>query len=329
MIVIAIGFTAVFFFLLFAAKKLFKAEVKGDWALFAIAAFPFLVYAVLSILQTELLRKEISLSIGIVNVKLIDESGPGAHLDLAFDHSIEADASSAVKRASTDIKTIIEDARRRKLTTLLVDTKRYKVSLPVVDRYASKSGYLFKHVVFVAGPRFLGNAAPMDIDWYISSDKFEKNRDIYEHLRIMPVRTDAVYDTTIERQALDIMKKRGLDTIAVLDSRTGNYKGLTSRQQITERMLVQIEAEFEESKAPEAKKTEEDIAVVVKSLQKEIRELSNLQSQQMGLLQGLAVGAQRKSSMTDDQGSPVPIFGPTGAAPQEQQSQPQMQYQQQ
>ena len=281
------AFTVAFFVLLYLAKKLFKAELKGDWGLVAVGAFPFLAYAVLSILSADLLKKEIGLSVGVVNVKLIKDSSAAGSPDFSFDRNVEADARSSLKGTGRDVKNIIADARRKKLSTLLVDAGRYNISLPIVDEYAGKSGYLFKHVVFVEGRTFLGYATPQDIDWYINSNKFDKTRDFYTHLRHMPLQTDTIYDTISERNALEIMEKRGMEFVAVLDSKNGHYKGITSRQQITESMLAQLFEQIGKAKTIEIAPAKDEISNTLKRMQVEIKELSRLQSQQLALMQGL------------------------------------------
>lgn len=281
------AFSVAFFLLLYVAKKMFKAELKGDWGLVAMGAFPFLVYAVLSILSADLLKKEIGLSVGVVNVKLIKDSTATRGPHFSFDRDVQADARSSLKETGRQAEDIIADARRKELGSLLVDADKYKIDLYLVDKYASKSGYLFKHVVFVEGKRFLGYATPHDIDWYLKSDEFDKSRDFYSHLRAMSVQTDVVYNTTSEQEALAIMENRGIEIIAVLDSRTGNYKGLASRQQIAENMLAQLFAQIGKVKTAEIAPAKDDTSAALKTIQEEIKELSRLQSQQLGLLQGL------------------------------------------
>jgi hypothetical protein len=263
------AFSLAFFVLLYVAKKLFKAELKGDWGLVAVGAFPFLVYAVLSILSADLLKKEIGLSVGVVNVKLIKDSSAAISPDFSFDRDVEADARSSLKETRRDIKDIIADTRRKKLSTLLVDAGKYKISLPIVDEYASKSGYLFKHVVFVEGKKFLGYATPHDIDWYLKT----------------------------EQEALAIMENRGIETIAVLDSGTGNYKGLASRQQIGESMLFQLFAQIE---TRNIKPAEDEYASILKAIREDIKKMSELQSRQLNLLKGSIKDIKNQTSGSRD-----------------------------
>lgn len=291
------AFSLAFFVLLYVAKKLFKAELKGDWGLVAVGAFPFLVYAVLSILSADLLKKEIGLSVGVVNVKLIKDSSAAISPDFSFDRNVEADARSSLKETRRDIKDIIADARMKKLSTLLVDAGKYKISLPVVDEYASKSGYLFKHVVFVEGKKFLGYATPQDINWYMNSDEFDKARDFYSHLRSMRIQTDVIYNTTSEQEALAIMENRGIETIAVLDSGTGNYKGLASRQQIAESMLSQLFAQIE---TRNIKPAEDEYASTLKAIREDIKKVSELQSRQLNLLRGSTRDIRNQTSGSRD-----------------------------
>ena len=253
----------------------------------AVAAFPFFAYAVLNILSADLLKKESGLSVGVVNVKLIKDSSAARGPDFSFDRDVEADARSSPKETGEEVKAIIADARKNHLATLLVDAGKYKIDLYLVDKYASKSGYLFKHVVFVEGKKLLGYATPHDIDWYVNSDKFDKARDFYSHLRSMHIQTDVIYNTTSEQEALAIMENRGIEIIAVLDSRTGNYEGLASRQQIAENMLAQLFAQIGKVKTAEIALAKDDTSAALKTIQEEIKELSRLQSQQLGLLQGL------------------------------------------
>lgn len=294
------AFSLVFFVLLYVAKKLFKAELKGDWGLVVVGAFPFLVYAVLSILSADLLKKEIGLSVGVVNVKLIKDSTAAGGPDFSFDRDVEADARSSPKETGREVKAIIADARKNHLATLLVDAAKYNIDLYIVDKYASKSGYLFKHVVFVKGKKFLGYATPHDIDWYVKSDEFDKARDFYSHLRSMRIQTDVIYNTTSEQEALAIMENRGIETIAVLDSGTGNYKGLASRQQIAESMLYQL---FAQIKTRNIKPAEDEYASTLKAIREEIKKVSESQSQQLKLLKGSIKDIKNQPSGSRDRDS--------------------------
>ena len=285
---ISAAFSVVFFILIYFAYRLFKVELKGDWGLIAVAAFPFLVYALVNILSTDVLKKEIGLSVGVVNVQLIKDPNTTERLELNFNREVEPETSSSTKGTSTEVEDIIAEARRKRLSTLLVDAAKYKkIDLSLVDRYASKCSYLFKHVIFVKGHKFLGYAKPQDIDWYINkSKKFDKSRDFYTHLIKMEVQTDVIYTTTSEREALRIMEKRGIETIAVLDSKTGDYKGLVTRQQIAESMLDQFFKQIGKIKTSVSKPAEDEYVSSLKAIQREIQQLNTMQSQQLGLLQG-------------------------------------------
>lgn len=290
-------FSLAFFILLYMTRWLFKSELKGDWGLVAVAAFPFLAYAVLNVLSTDLLSKEIGLSVGVLNVQLIKDPGTADRLELSFEREVEPEARHGPKETVREVKEVIAEARTKKLTILLVDAARYTVDLRLVDQYASKSGYLFKHVVFVEGRRFLGYATPQQVDGYINSKGFDKPRDFYTHLRNMEVQTDTIYDTTSERETLAIMEKRGIETIAVLGSKTGGYRGLASRQQIAESMLSQLFEQMGKIRAAPGRPAQDEYVSTLKSIQREIQHLSRLQSQQLGILQG-AMGHTSKRPET-------------------------------
>ena len=294
------AFSFAFFVLLYVAKKLFKAELKGDWGLLAVGAFPFFVYAVLNILSADLLKKEIGLSVGVVNVKLIKDSTAASGPDFSFNRDVETDALSSLKGTGRQTEDIIADARRKKLGTLLVDAAKYKIDLYIVDKYANKSGYLFKHVVFVEGKKLLGYATPHNINWYMNSDKFDKARDFYAHLRAMSVQTDVIYSTTSEQEALAIMENRGIETIAVLDSSTGKYKGLASRQQIAESMLSQL---FVQIETRNIKPAEDEYAFTLKAIREEIKKVSESQTRQLNSLKDSIKDIRNQTSGSRDQDS--------------------------
>lgn len=289
---VSIAFSAAFFLLLYAMKRLLNAELKGEWGLVAAAAFPFLAYAILSILSTDILKKEIGLSVGVVNINLIKDSSITWELELSFGQNVKADAVAAGKGTGAEVSYIIKDARRGKYSTLLVDAGKYIIDLKTVDKYASKSGYLFKHVVFVKSKKFLGYTTPQDIDWYLESEEFDEKWDFSIHLKHMPVQNDVILNTTSEREALEIMKKRRIDTIAVIDSKSGNYRGLASRQQITESMLTQVFKQVGKAKSAESRPVKDETLDTLKGIKREIIDLHRLQSQQFGFLQGVFRGQQ-------------------------------------
>jgi hypothetical protein len=282
---VSVAFSIAFFVLLYVIHRLFKVELKGDWMLVSVAAFPFLAYATINILSADIFKKEIGLSFGLVNVQLIKDPSTTERPELRFDSEVKPEARHGPKESGMEVQDVIAKARRKKLTALLVDSGKYKIDLSLVDKYASKSGYLFKHVVFVKGKKFLGYATPQDIDWYMQSEKFDKGENFYTHLRKIPVQNDFIYDTTSERETLKIMESRGIDTMAVLDSKTGTYKGLANRQQIAESMLQQLFKQIEKIKPTDGKGHESEYVYTLKAIQREIRQLNRTQSQVLGLLQ--------------------------------------------
>jgi len=240
LIIASISSSAVFFLLLYAVKRVFNAELKGDWGLVVVAAFPFLAYSILNILSTDILKKEVNLSAGFVNIKLIEDRSTTEKLELSFGQNVDSDESSATKGTGAEISRIIDRARRDKLTTLMVDAGKYIIDLRAVDKYASKSGYLFRHIVFVKGEKFLGYATPEDIDRYVKSGELAKSNDFWWHLGQMPLQTDILYDTTSELKAFEVMSKRNIDIVAVIDSKTAKYLGLASKKKTRESMLTQL-----------------------------------------------------------------------------------------
>jgi hypothetical protein len=266
--------------------------LKGEWGLVAAAAFPFLAYAILSILSTDILKKEIGLSVGVVEINLIKDSRITEELKLPFGQNVKVDEAVTGKGTGAEVSDIIKDARRKKYSTLLVDAGKYIIDLETVDKYASKSGYLFKHVVFVEDKKFLGYTTPQDIDWYLESEEFNEKWDFSEHLKHMPVQNNVILNTTSEREALEIMKKCRIDTIAVIDSKSSDYLGLASRQQITESMLTQVFKQVGKARSAEIRPTEDETLDTLKGIKQEIIDLHRLQLQQFGFLQGAFRGQQ-------------------------------------
>lgn len=108
----------------------------------------------------------------------------------------------------------------------------------------------------------------------------------------MSVQNDVILNTTSEREALDIMMKRSIDTIAVIDSESNDYQGLASRQQITESMLTQIFKQLGKTRSVEISPTKDETLDTLKGIKREIIDLHRLQSQQFGFLQGAFRGQQ-------------------------------------